>query len=212
MLSWIRMETKHSASLREQQERNNISNSAIPLQGVDFYHPHGIGTSPQTICLGYEHYIGVAQGLRTDLNTKSKENGQKSIYSVLTGAKERDYSWGEQFYFSNVGILGLGLYECEIDLWWLLIHRSGLYYSNYQGIQRILRNNIVYYDIVDDIPESDDEKEQLRQRKLQQQVNKHILLQGEHVVIHKYSRKEFDGSYEAAYLQMLDDIERNGIE
>lgn len=182
------------------------------IQGVDFYHPHGIASSPQTICLGYEHYIGVAQGLRTDLNSKNKATDQKSIYKVLTGGKDRDFSWGEKFYFSNIGIIGLGLYECEIDLWWLLTHRSGLYYSNYQGIQKLLRNNIVYYDIIDDIPEIEEKKEQFRQRKLQQQANKHILLQGEHVTVRKYSRKNFDGSFEAAYLQMFDDIKHNGIE
>lgn len=139
-----------------------LTQETTTIQNIRFYHPHGIATHPNTICLGYEHYIGITQKLREKINNKKKTVGKKIIYSILAGYAEPSNNWGEHFYKSNIGIVGLGLYECELDLWWLLTHRASLYYSNYEGIRDLLKNRIVYYSVVDDIKKQDEVTEKKR--------------------------------------------------
>lgn len=114
-----------------------------------FFHIHGIESKPSTICLGYEHYAGVLQNLREDINRKSGNPKCMEIIRKLNCAEEIT-QWGEWFYDADMYIVGLGLYDCEIDLWWLLTHRASLYYSNYENIGRkIITNKIIYYDILE---------------------------------------------------------------
>lgn len=188
-----------------------LTKETATIQKVKFYHPHGISTHPNTICLGYEHYIGITQNLRYEINTVKKTDRKKSIYSILAGNAVPNNTWGEQFYRSNIGIVGLGLYECEVDLWWLLTHRASLYYSNYEGIRDLLKNRIVYYSVVDDIEKYDEFAEKQRLFGIKVQNDKHQLLEGEHVIVKKYPLSENDNSYESAYLHIFEDIKENGI-
>lgn len=188
-----------------------LTKETTTIRNVKFYHPHGISTRPNTICLGYEHYIGITQNLRYEINTVKQSDRKKSIYSILAGNAEPNNTWGERFYRSNIGIVGLGLYECEVDLWWLLTHRASLYYSNYEGIRDLLKNRIVYYSVVDDIKKHNELTEKQRLFEIKAQKDKHQLLEGEHVTVKEYPLSENDNSYESAYLHIFEDIKENGI-
>ena len=50
-------------------------------------------------------------------------------------------SWAQFFFTKDIYIVGLGLYECDMDLWWLIAYRQQL---KLDGNQKI-KNKIVYY-------------------------------------------------------------------
>lgn len=175
--------------------------------GVEFYHLHGMISNPASICLGYEHYIGVVQNLRQELNTK-KDNikEQMAIRRILLGNEESKNTWGERFYTSDIYIVGFGFANCETDLWWLLTHRAYLYYSNYCGLKEHIKNNIVYFDVVDDIKRNSAEEEIKRYRREIEQANKHLLLEANHVNVKKYNLSRFEGGYSDAYRTIIQQI------
>lgn len=183
--------------------------------GREFYHLHGIASHKQSLCLGYEHYMGVVYHLRNDLNRNENKTGDKQrgmiIKQILYGDKERTNTWGERFYTSNIGILGLELSECESDLWWLITHRAYLYHSNYQGLRERITNKIVFYDIIDGIEKKDAKEEQRRLSILRGKENKHHLLKSDNVIVRQYYLGKEYYSYEEAYHAILDDIEKNGV-
>lgn len=175
-------------------------------KGVQFYHLHGMAAVPQSICLGYEHYAGIVEKLRTQLNKKENNENQKMIIKqVLLGEKEPTNTWGERFYTSNIAIMGLGLSSCEIDLWWLITHRAYLYFADYCGLKSHIKNLIVYYDIVDDIARNNSKDEDFRRRRQNEKGKTHLLLRNSHVDVKTYNLSEFDGSYFEAYSGIIDD-------
>lgn len=176
-------------------------------KNVAFYHLHGMACVPKTICLGYEHYAGIVEKLRSQLNTKEKQQAEKmAIRQVLVGEVKPKNTWGERFYTSNIAILGLGLSSCEIDLWWLIAHRAYLYYSNYCGLKAKIANQIVYYDIIDDIPKSNELDEGKRVSVLHEKQNTYLLLENSHVSVRKYYLSDYGNNYEAAYLRAIENI------
>lgn len=119
-------------------------------KGIPFYHIHGYADVPKTICLGYEHYMGVVENLRWEINTKeNNEGGKMKIVQSLKDRSRLKDTWYERFYTDNISVVGLGLTESEVDLWWLITHRAYLFYSNYHDVRKELTNRITYYDIVD---------------------------------------------------------------
>lgn len=174
---------------------------------VTFYHLHGMVSNPQSICLGYEHYAGIVQKLRAELNTKEKGLADgMAIKKVLFGEKKRDNSWGERFYTSNIAIIGLGLSSCEIDLWWLITHRAYLYYSDYCGLKEKIANQITYYDIIDDMPKSNKSDEEKRLASVREKHNIHLLLENSHIEVKKYLLSNCGGDYGMAYLRIIGSI------
>lgn len=175
------------------------------VNGIKFYHAHGFYLKKGTICLGYEHYAGILQRLRDDFNSDTKEAKRKKIRQILDKTLDKTGKWGELFYTANIAIIGFGLWESEIDFWWLITHRAYLYYTNYEGIQEDMKNKVVYYDIVDDILRKDNAEEEIRISKYKQQQSKHSLLQGLHVEVKTYLLSECE-SYEQAYHRIFDDL------
>ena len=170
------------------------------IDGISFYHPHGCGVEASTICLGYEHYMGIVEKARKALNTTKKQSNDKIIKRILFGEEQFENTWMEKFYTSDISIIGFGLYQCEVDFWWLLTHRASLYYTNYHNIRKKLTNTITYYDIINDI-----EADEIIQKNNLEQECKHQLLQGLHVDVCKYKLSNF-GSYIEAYTKIIDDI------
>lgn len=119
-------------------------NQKIHVVNKDFYHIHGEMWYPQSICLGYEHYSGTLQYLRTALSSKTK--GIPKIALALNNTTTVNV-WAEKFFTDNIYIVGLGLSDSEIDLWWLLTYRAYLYYSNRASMHKYIKNRIVYYDV-----------------------------------------------------------------
>lgn len=185
---------------------------------IQFFHPHGIVKVPDSICLGYEHYMGVVQKLRDSYNASTSRNGKTNKKNSMTILKEKKIcrilkkidspknEWGEKLYTSNVGIIGLGLTECESDLWWILTHRASLYYSNYHNIRDYLNNSIMYFDIVDDIKKNNTIEEEQRRRAEQIQNNRHDLLRHMHVDVKTFLLSEFDNNYENIYRKILSEF------
>lgn len=163
-------------------------------KGVPFYHIHGHAESPKTICLGYEHYMGVVEKMRTNINTKEKGiAGRMKIMEVLLDPAKQRNTWDERFYTDDIGIVGLGLTESEVDLWWLITHRAYLYYSNYHGVKKVLKNKITYYDVLDE-REHD---------KLEQKKRIHYMLRNSHVEVKTFTKGKDCTDYEDAYRKIM---------
>lgn len=183
-----------------------LRDSVGEINGIDFFHAHGCITVPTTICLGYEHYMGIVERFRYDINRTPKEIGCKNIAAVLKGIIEPTGTWAEKFYTSDVHIIGFGLYECEADFWWLLTHRASMYYTN-EGGSNLIRNTITYYDVFDDLPKS---TEEIQAAIIKEETNKkYALLEGMHVRIKQYRLSDTQtGTYEEAYQKIINDIKQ----
>ena len=170
---------------------------------VSFFHPHGIVSRPATMCLGYEHYLGIVEKMRVELH-KTDESRNK-IISALSESRDDKYSLKD-----NIAIIGLGLYQCEIDLWWLLTQRASWYYSNYHGLRKLIKNQIIYYDVIDDIRKTDPKEEEERSRKFHDAETKQQLLNGLFVNVRWIKLSEvIDNTYEAAYRSIFDHLQKS---
>ena len=126
----------------------NLRNS-IKVSGKEVFHIHGDLRKAQSICLGYEHYAGTVQHLRSVIATK-KEVANEKLPAIVLALREPFGStniWAEKFFTENVHIVGLGLTQSEIDIWWLITYRATLLYSDLFNCQGLINNNIVYHDI-----------------------------------------------------------------
>ncbi len=195
----------------EIKSQKYIFGQTSEINKVKFYHPHGIVKWQQSLCLGFEHYMGIVQKLRAEINTKKDSKPDNMLIKrILFGDDEPQNTWGELFYKKNIAFVGFGLDSCESDIWWLLTHRAYIYHTNYQNIQEKLVNRIVYYDIVDVGEKSDCEAE--RKRKVAENAKRrnHIILKDAHVIVKPYEIKD-SCEYESCYRKIFDDIKNNGI-
>jgi len=133
--------------VNESSNKYNINN-VVKVLDKNVYHIHGNVHQAQSICLGYEHYAGTLQRLRTLITTKKEKNG--NIPEIICYLKKPEYelkTWAAKFFTDNIHIVGLGLTQSEIDLWWLITYRAFLYYSNRFDARNLICNTIVYHDI-----------------------------------------------------------------
>lgn len=115
------------------------------IEGKKIYHIHGELKKIQTICLGYEHYAGLLQKMRGALNKKN--NNILCIHAALLDRNNTTKTWMEKFFTDNIDIVGFGLAQCEIDIWWLLTYRAYLFYSNKDGMKNLINNTITFHDV-----------------------------------------------------------------
>lgn len=180
-----------------QKNRDYLFKETSVLQDIPFFHIHGHADSPRTICLGYEHYMGVVENLRREINTEENRiSGEMKIRKALIDPERRSRTWYERFYTDNIHIVGLALSESEVDLWWLITHRAYLYYTNYYNIQSVLKNRITYYDIIN--PERVEEKTQ--KEKI------HYMLANANVVVKTYTIGKDCVNYEDGYMKIFEEI------
>ena len=166
-------------------------------KGVPFYHIHGFADVPKTICLGYEHYMGVVENIRRELNTEeNNKDGNMKIVLALNDQLRLKNTWYERFYTDNISIVGLGLTENEVDLWWLITHRAYLFYSDYHGVRKKLTNRITYYDIV----EPKDEVRFAQKEKI------HYMLKNANVEVETLELERDCHSYEEGYEMIFESI------
>ena len=171
-----------------------LFNTTSVQNGVSFYHMHGHADSPKTICLGYEHYMGIVEKMRGEINTEVRgTTGRMKIVEALLDPSKQQNRWYEKFYTDDIGIIGLGLYESEVDLWWLITHRAYLYYSNYSGARKIINNRITYFDILDES----------KPEELVQKQRIHYMLKNAHVEVITYTLGKDCTIHEDAYRKML---------
>lgn len=109
------------------------------INGKKIFHIHGELGKPGTICLGNVHY---ATNLSSIMNCLLDYDSSNDSYSLKGCIFEQELlSWAQFFFTSNIYIVGLGLYDCDMDLWWLIAYRQQLKLA---GDNRI-NNQIIYY-------------------------------------------------------------------
>ena len=84
--------------------------------GKRIWHVHGDLAKPDTMLMGHYYY---AKQLRYVQECVAKTVVRFKI-CMEKGEEFRSYSWVDQFLTGDVYILGLGMYLCESDLWYLL--------------------------------------------------------------------------------------------
>ena len=167
----------------------------LPIKtDINFYHIHGVATKVSSICLGYEHYAGLLENLRSNINKKEQNIKSKMIIKQkLFNEIKWDNHWYEFFYNSNIYILGFNMDLSEIDIWWLLTHRAYLYYNNYEGLKEKINNEIVFFDIYKDTD--------------LQKIRIHNLLEGLHVKVKAYKIGKNE-TYLSKYNLIIDEIKQ----
>ena len=93
------------------------------------YHIHGECRYPKSICLGFEHYAGMLEKMRSSLVLNTKKVSSKNrfhIYDVLQGLSSPDDAWYYEFFRNNIYFLGFGFDQSEEDIWWLITYRKRL--------------------------------------------------------------------------------------
>lgn len=95
---------------------------------------HGEAKKPASIMLGYNHY-GSTLGRMADYYNgkdlyKSLGTLQKRLPSLSTNEPK---SWIDLFYSKNIYIIGYGLDNAEIDIWWLLGKRARMSQNRHQN-------------------------------------------------------------------------------
>lgn len=142
-------------SSKDSNNKYNLRNS-ISASEKEVFHIHGDLRKAKSICLGYEHYAGTVQHLRDAIATKKDVGGKKepAIVLALKNQKNSTNTWAEKLFTDNVHIIGLGLTQSEIDIWWLITYRATLLYSNRFNCRELLNNKIVYHDVGDAFDEN----------------------------------------------------------
>lgn len=109
------------------------------------YHIHGECRYPNSICLGFEHYAGILEKMRSRLvkGTGTPDNTNKfHLYDVLTGIEQADEAWYYDFFRNDILFLGFGIDPSEEDVWWLITYRRKLK----EQYPDLIRNRLIYVD------------------------------------------------------------------
>lgn len=176
----------------------NIKYLEIPTyldNNFSIYHPHGHVNYEKTICLGYEHYCGIVEKSRSNLNQKIKnENSIKKIEKIVNGKIEEN-NWYNKFFLNDIYFIGFGMYFSEIDLWWLLTYRASIIATNRFGLKNSINNKIVFYDVVEN-------------NLSDEQSAKYEILQKMFVEIRLKKINKDCLNYEDAYIKIIEEIEK----
>lgn len=193
-----------------------IPESTHQVDGIEFYHIHGIMGDPKSICLGYNQYMSIVSCLKNAISRKADNLGQSLlIRQILSGAKQPTGAWPERFFYSNIAIIGFGLDQCEADIWWLLSYRAYLYYTNSWNMRELIKNKIVYYRIIDctrtEYKHPLTDSWHVETYELTEEEKRfNSLLRSEHVEVNLYALRN-GKTYEDAYQKILSDIDKKGI-
>ena len=110
------------------------------INDINIFHIHGELGKTGTICLGNVHY---AMNLKAIMDSVLNYSKETDAYTLKPSIFEDDnlISWAQLFFTKDIFIVGLGLYDCDMDLWWLIAYRKQLILN---GDKRI-KNKITYY-------------------------------------------------------------------
>ena len=120
------------------QERKRSTKRHFKIGDRRIFHIHGELGLKTSICLGNVHYADNLKAIMDRILLQSNENEYCLNEKVFS---EELLSWAQFFFTDKIFIVGLGLYECDMDLWWLITYRRQLYL---EGDRRI-NNTIIYY-------------------------------------------------------------------
>ena len=130
---------KYTSFISMPQERKCSSIRHISLCDKKIFHIHGELGKKGTICLGNVHYAENLNSIMNRILNHSKEDDSYSLKDSVFS--EELISWAQYFFTNDIYIVGLGLYESDMDLWWLISYRRQLMLG---GDNRI-KNRIVYF-------------------------------------------------------------------
>lgn len=109
------------------------------IKDKSIFHIHGELGKTGTICLGNVHYV---TNLNSIMNSILENDNKNDTYYLKDNIFGDDLlSWAQFFFTENIYIVGLGLYDCDIDLWWLIAYRQQLLLDGNSKIN----NKIIYY-------------------------------------------------------------------
>lgn len=122
---------------------------------MEIHHIHGELNYYRSICLGITKYVDnltkTVELLSRGKNQVPGINLQKSIAEEVFCQSGWRQTWAELLFNTNIYIVGLGLSESELDLWWLLMRRSQL--LSYDNLRSKINNQIYYFLLsTDDFP------------------------------------------------------------
>ncbi|WP_075280352.1 SIR2 family protein [Thermophilibacter provencensis] len=175
---------------RWNSQQKYLFESTGVVGGRNFFHCHGVCNLASSICIGYEHYMGYVQHMRSLLVKGSKDECELDsprIARILNGTVAvSEMQWPILFFNSDIAILGLGLSFSELDLWWLLTFRAA-FFSNVDITAR--PNKVTYFDVAEISKDEDCEEKKHEMR----EGAKAIALSGLNVqyvpiVTHSYKR------------------------
>jgi hypothetical protein len=109
------------------------------------WHIHGEIEVPESIMLGFEHYGGYLQKIRSHIIPPKKPSSISKGEAKKRIRKKQHVSWVDLFLKSDVHILGFSMDYSEIDIWWLLsfkaqyeakykMHPSRTFYHSWSNI------------------------------------------------------------------------------
>ena len=99
-----------------------LGKSATRDTGI--WHIHGECCVPKGIVLGHDRYGRLFQRIER-ICERQRYSGNSEEVKIKNFT-----SWPELFLYADVYILGLKMYECEFDLWWLLRRKQRERYSD----------------------------------------------------------------------------------
>ena len=144
-LKQINQSSEEIYSIRRKTLINDYSDNEISA----IWNIHGEIDKPASLMLGYDHYTGSMSKLESYVKgnydfVQNKETikAEKMRNKLLTGNFD-NYSWIEQFFKSNIHIIGLKLDYSETDIYWILNKRLRLYKELNNKIS--VRNKVIYY-------------------------------------------------------------------
>ena len=134
-----------------------------------------------------------------DIIATKKDIDKEKKPAIILALEKEDYkldSWAKIFFTDDIHIVGLGLTQSEIDIWWLITYRAFLYYSNRFDARRLISNTIIYHDVS---TEWDTNMEYALN-------NCHIQYQ-----FHEIEKKE-DSNYSAVYVKIAEELRKNSTQ
>lgn len=164
----------------------------LPLSKKIFY-IHGFYKIPESICLGFDHYITNLTKIQSFAKTNYPNPKSEKFISQKEG-KRKSISWVDYFFAENtsIDIVGLNLCSEELDLWWLLKHRSK--YSSF-----LKNNKIRYYDL-DNFLDTGKSKEE-NQEKNNSIRDKKIILNSMNVEVVPITHSEACKAYDKVFYE-----------
>ena len=93
------------------------------------WHIHGEVDSPNSITLGYDHYVGYLSEMNKYLSSGTSTRKEKLLSPFKANLNDFEnlgspYSWIDIFLRDEIHIVGLSLDYTEIDLWWLITYKE----------------------------------------------------------------------------------------
>ena len=107
---------RNTFDLQSRHKRFRLYQYYETQAGKRIWHVHGDAAKPETMMMGHYYY---AKQL-SDMQTCIAKAVRRFKIQEKNGEPFQTYSWIDRFLISDVYILGLGMYLCDSDLWYLL--------------------------------------------------------------------------------------------